>query len=975
MRCAANGSHGWDQTFIAYTSIPLRFPSLATRLALSTVLAAGLAVPVYAQDGDPLPDEDTPPPPPEDDDINTIVVLGARLLNRVDTEQPTVLELDEAEIAAYGANTIQDLVEVLGSQISSNRGRGGGGQVFLVNGRRISSFRELRSYPSEAIERFEVFTEETALEYGYSADQRVVNIILKKDFSSLTGEVEYSQPWDGGFSSQEVELGYLRLGDPDRLNIGLEGDRSTLLTEAERGIIQPDTNIPTFGFDPDPAAFRSLRGESTGFGINGNWTTPIGDAGTSLSLNATYEYDESTGLQGLDTVLLTDPDGNTALRSFNALDPLLVDRDSDSISFGAALNTEAGDWDITGTVDATFASSTSRIENRFDTLDLQDLQDAAAAGDLALDADLGPFPDAGFEESQNDTYRITSLLTAQTNPLYLPGGDVSLTLVAGYVGNGIDSSDTRDPLSDIQLDRSRFQLGANLSVPLTSRREEFADALGDFSVNFSGNVFEQSDFGTLFDWTAGLVWGVTERLTLTATYFNSESSPSLTQLGAPSIATPNVPVFDIANNETVLATVISGGNPLLPSQKQSDWKFGVNWDIPEFADFVENARLQVEYFDNHSEDTTEGFPLLTPAIEAAFPGRVTRAPAGPGEIGTLLELDDRFVTFAEQNSRRLSVQLNMRGSFGGADEEAGGGGPPEGARSGGRPGGGEGRGPGGSAGRPDPAQFAALRAQFCEAEPDALLERFNRAAQAAANGEEPPLDENGEPIVIPPQILQRLTGEDGRIDPERFAALRERFCNSGGPQANGEGQSSGGGGRRGGGRRGGGRFGGGDDDGPPQWNWFASLGYNYEFENTVLIAEGIPLLDLLDGDALSGGGQPRHTLRWRSGIFYDGMGILPFANYIGSSRISGSGAANSTDLFFDDYVTVDIRTFVDLGERDWLVEAVPFFENSRVSFDIENIFDARQRVTDSNGDVPLRYQPFRVDPVGRSFEVEFRKVF
>ena len=919
------------------------------------------------QDGQEEPVEPSPDMQ-QDEDINTIVVLGARLAGRVDTSQPPILELGEEEIAAYGAATIQDLIEVLGPQVSSSRGRGGGGQVFLVNGRRISSFRELRSYPSEAIERFEVLNEETALEYGYSADQRVVNIILKDDFSSQTVELEYSQPWIGGFSSQEVDGTFLKLADPNRINLNVEVNNSTRLTEAERGIIQPESAIPTFAFDPDPAAFRSLRGESTGLEATANWTTAIGDAGTSLSLNATYEYSDSTSFQGLDTVLLTGPDPDVApvLRSFNALDPLLVDRSGNSYSVGAALNTEAGDWDITATVDATLSDSISRIQRRFDTTDLVD---AAALGDLALDADLGPFPDAGVDESLNNTYRVNSLLTARTNPLYLPAGDVSLTLIAGYVGNGIESSDTRNLASDLELDRSRFQLGATTSVPVTSRDEEFGGAIGNVTLNASANIFEQSDFGTLFNWNLGLVWGLTDRLSLTATYFAAESSPSLTQLGAPTISTPNVPIFDIANNETVFATVVTGGNPLLPAQQQSDWKFGLNWDIPEFADFVDNARVQIEYFDNHSEDTTEGFPLLTPAIEAAFPERVTR-----DVDGTLLELDDRFVTFAEQDVRRLAVQLNFRGSFGGGDEDAQGGrgGPPQGA---GRPGGG-GQGSPGGAGRPSPEQFAALREQFCSAEPDVLLERFNAAAEAAGNGEDPPLDENGQPIVIPPQILERLTGEDGRIDPERFAALRERFCNGAGPQAGGQqaGERRGGGGRRGGGRRFG-RMGGGGDDGPPQWNWFAGLNYAYEFENTVLIADGIPRLDLLEGDALSGGGQPRHTLRWFSGLFYDGMGILPFARYVGSSRIDGSGQAGSTDLFFDDLLTVDIRTFVDLGERDWLVEAVPFFKGSRLSFDVENIFDARQRVTDSNGDVPLRYQPFRIDPVGRSFEVEFRKVF
>ncbi len=941
-------------------------------LAIAAALILQPAGPILAQDAQPVDQGDQPESTPdsdgvgEDEDINTILVLGARLVGRVNTEQPTILALDEEAIAAYGASTIQDLIEVLGPQVSSSRGRGGGGQVFLVNGRRISSFRELRSYPSEAIERFEVLNEETALEFGYSADQRVVNIILKDNYSSQTVELEYSQPWIGGFSNQEVDGTYLRLSDPNRLNLNVEVNNSTLLTEAERGIVQPDAAIPTFGFDPDPSAFRSLRGESTGLEATANWTTAIGEAGTSLSLNATYERSDSSSLQGLDTVLLTDPDGDTALRSFNALDPLLVDRDSNSYSAGATLNTNAGDWELTATADATLTNSVSRIRQRIDT---SDLVTAAAAGDLALDAELGSFPDAGFDESINDTYRITGLLTARTNPLYLPGGDVSLTLIAGYVGNGIESSDTRNPGSNLKLDRSRFQLGATTSVPITSRREEFGGTIGDISLNASASVFEQSDFGTLVTWNTGLVWGLTERLSLTATYFVAESSPSLTQLGSPTISTPNVAVFDIANNETVFATVVSGGNPLLPAQQQSDWKFGVNWEVPEFASFVDNARIQIEYFDNHSEDTTNGFPLLTPAIEAAFPDRVTRDAAG-----TLIELDDRFVTFAEQDVRRLAVQLNFRGSFGGAEEGAGGGsgGSPAGAR-GGRPGGVQGGQGGTGGGRPNAEQFAALREQFCNAEPDVLLERFNAAARAAANGEEPPLDENGEPIVIPAQILQRLTGEDGQIDPERLNALRERFCNGSSQQASGQQ----GGGRRGGGggRRGFGRFGGGGDDGPPQWNWFAGLNYAYEFENTVLIADGIPRLDLLEGDALSGGGQPRHTLRWFSGLFYDGMGILPFARYVGSSRIEGSDLAGGTDLFFDDLLTIDIRTFVDLGERDGLVEAVPFFQNARISFDVENVFDARQRVTDSNGDVPLQYQPFRIDPVGRSFEIEFRKMF
>jgi hypothetical protein len=42
---------------------------------------------------------------------------------------------------------------------------------------------------------------------------------------------------------------------------------------------------------------------------------------------------------------------------------------------------------------------------------------------------------------------------------------------------------------------------------------------------------------------------------------------------------------------------------------------------------------------------------------------------------------------------------------------------------------------------------------------------------------------------------------------------------------------------------------------------------------------------------------------------------------------------------------------------------------------VDNLFDARQRVTDSNGEVPLSYQAFLLDPAGRFIEFEIRKIF
>ncbi|WAT18845.1 TonB-dependent receptor plug domain-containing protein [Aurantiacibacter sp. MUD11] len=930
-----------------------------------------------------------PAPEVEEDDVNTILVLGARLVGQVDAPEPPILELDEADIAAYGAGSIAELLQALGPQVNSSRGRGGsggfgggGGPVILVNGVRISSFRELRSYPPEAIERTEVFSEDVAQRYGYSPDQRVVNFILKDNFSSREIEVEYGQPFDGGYSTQEVEGTYLRIDGPSRLNLNLEWDNSSMLTEAERDIVQADGSLPDLATDPDPAEYRSLVADSAGVEATVNWSTRLGQAGNSLSLNATYEREDSLRLQGLDIVLLTDDQNNTLRRTFNEEDPLTVDRRSETYAMGSTVNLQLGEWEVTGTLDGTYVDSISRTGRRVDTTAL--VADAAA-GLIAIDGDLGTFAEAGVDESLTDTYTFNALSTARATPIFLPAGDISVTLDAGYRWNRIESSDTRALAADIGLSRSRVFGGANVAIPLTSRDEEVVGAVGDITLNLNVGVDYLSDFGTLTDWTAGVTWGVTDTITFTANHINREVAPSLSQLGNPAIATPNVPVFDILNNETVLATVITGGNPNLPAQDQSDWKFGVIWELP----FIDGGSVSVDYYDNHSTNVTASLPVLTPEIEAAFPDRVTR-----DATGQLIQVDERFITFAERDERRLQFGLNLSGRIGGESEGRGGRGGPPGGAAGGPPPGAFGGGQGGATGQggpPNAERFQAMRATFCETEPDQLADLFNRAIAAQAAGEEPPVGPDGQPIAIPPQMLERLTGENGQVDPERFAAIRERICSAdgppqfagqggpqggppGGPPQAGQGGPPAGGGRGRGGFRGGfGPFGG--SGGPPSGRWFLNLNYTLELENTVLIAPGLPRLDLLDGDALTGGGEPRHAASARAGVFYDGFGLISFANYTGSSRIEGSSQPGSTDLYFDDIVTFNLRAFADLGRRQGLVEQVPFFENTRIGIGIDNLFDARQRVTDSNGDTPQRYQPLLLDPVGRSFEIEIRKLF
>ena len=87
-----------------------------------------------------------------------------------------------------GAGSISELLDALAPQTRSGRGREGGRPVILLNGRRISGFSEIRDIPPEAIERVDILPEEVALKYGYRADQRVVNIVLRRRFRAVTAE-------------------------------------------------------------------------------------------------------------------------------------------------------------------------------------------------------------------------------------------------------------------------------------------------------------------------------------------------------------------------------------------------------------------------------------------------------------------------------------------------------------------------------------------------------------------------------------------------------------------------------------------------------------------------------------------------------------------------------------------------------------------------------------------------------------------
>ena len=95
--------------------------------------------------------------------------------------------------------------------------------------------------------------------------------------------------------------------------------------------------------------------------------------------------------------------------------------------------------------------------------------------------------------------------------------------------------------------------------------------------------------------------------------------------------------------------------------------------------------------------------------------------------------------------------------------------------------------------------------------------------------------------------------------------------------------------------------------------------------------------------------------------------------YTGETRLDGSDTGGSGDLFFDDLATFDIRVF---GNIDQITGSQsPALKNLRVSLRMDNIFDGQRAVRDANGETPINYQPFVIDPIGRFVGIDIRKLF
>lgn len=935
-----------------------------------------------------------------EDEAQEIVVTGQRPPGSVLGDIPPEITLTPADIRSYGVNNISDLIDQLSPQTGS--GRGSGAPVVLLNGRRIGSFAEIRDLPTEAILRAEVLPEEVSLKYGYSADQRVVNIVLRPRFRAKIGQAGGTMATAGGGESVNPELNLVRIDHDKRLSINLRYQDSVAIRESERNVISTGSGRPydlagnigpaTFGageIDPalsalvgqtvsvvgvpavaatraptladfaatanrpnatDISDYRTLRGSSEQFSSNVVYAHPAFGRST-LTVNGSLSYTRGDSLNGLPGATLTVPTGDpfspfanpVALYRYIGNDPLHQRTETLTGHLGLTLNGDRGAWrwQLIGNYD--YSQSKTNTQTGLDVSGAQAQLDALDPGFNPFAAIPSSLVGGMLVDRAKSISNTESLQAIVGGPVAkLPAGNITTNIRAGVDLTGFDASSFRAGVAQSgDLSRRDANGQINVDFPLASKRGNFLPFLGTLTANFNAAVHELSDFNTLRTLGYGLFWTPVPQATFIASFTQTDGAPTVQQIGNPMVVTPQVRVFDYLRGTTADVTQIDGGNRSLLANDRHVLKLGLTLKPLTKSDLT----IIANYVRTRTTDAIASLPAPTADIEAAFPDRFVRNAAGQ-----LISIDVRPVNFARESDDVVRMGFNFSVPLRSilqrkfeqfiADRRAGKN-PP----------------------------FPFKMPELTEAQRKRLQQMQQRAGNGGQNGQQggPP----GGPALFaggPPP------GGDGAPPPP--GAFVERQGGAGG--AGGPDGPGGGGGRGAGGPGGGGGFRGGGGGGfgrNSQGRLQVAVYDTWTLKSNVQIRPGMPLIDLLNGGAVgSGGGTSEHQVEVQLGYSNNGLGARLSGNWQSGTFVRGGVGSTTGDLTFSPLTTATLRLFADFGQMPKFI-GQSWARGLRATFTVSNITNQRQKVRDENGDTPVRYQPAYLDPLGRTVGLTIRKLW
>lgn len=597
------------------------------------------------------PDRPSAPETTDDTGQDEPIIVTARRWGQADIASET--ELDEDRIAAYGANTIGELVE----HISPLIGGSGETPILLVNGRRIGSSTEITGYPPEALNRLAILPPEAAARYGYAAGQRVVNLELKKNFASTDVDAGFAMPFAGGRTSSQLSAARSIINGDTRWNIRLRGSTDTPLLKSERDVpVRPDVAaiLPLLeaaeGRSIEPNRFETLAAKTHSLNLNMGVVRPIGDF--FLSLDANADTNRSTQWTGMPLVSIMVPAAGGPEIFYRLVGDRALQSRQRSTNFGASAS-------LSGPIEGWQASfsmsfSSSRNSNTNDTgYDSGALQQRVDAGDLSFDPS-GPLPFIPLLTDRNrSSSRIIGATFNASRPIFkLPAGEAStsVTINASQSRSRFRAfAATSGAVSQDRFASSQLDGRWSLTVPVANRALGILAPLGDLGVDLSMEAGKAHRTRTRYKWDAGVRWTPFPFVDFRAVFGHENLEPLFEQLYGPRIEVITR-LFDFAQQEYVQPISIFGGNPDLEGGSIGTLSLSAMMR-PVKGDLV---TFNVAYHRRVARGGVASLPTLTPDVEAIFPERVARDTSG-----RLVSIDARPINISNDRTESITSGVTL----------------------------------------------------------------------------------------------------------------------------------------------------------------------------------------------------------------------------------------------------------------------------------------------------------------------------
>lgn len=245
----------------------------------------------------------------DDPAASTVVIVGKKRGATID-QAPPRLSLKPADIQAYGAGSVGELLDILKSQTRSASGKP---PVVLLNGHRVSGFNVLQDIPPEAVVRIDTFTEATALAYGYPSGQMVVNIVLAPDFRGRDAEATQTGDFRDTGAKSTLKYSHLNIGETQRINLSLNYKNT-------RHVLESDRDVVTESNDTNLAPWRTAIPDNRQIEGNLSFSRTLFDS-VEATLEAFIKGEQKDSRLGLANGSLTLPASNPFATSAEAIRP------------------------------------------------------------------------------------------------------------------------------------------------------------------------------------------------------------------------------------------------------------------------------------------------------------------------------------------------------------------------------------------------------------------------------------------------------------------------------------------------------------------------------------------------------------------------------------------------------------------------------------------------------------------------------